>query len=202
MKPTAVVFDLGKVLVDFDYNIAAERIGARCSNGKLDLRPLMATSESLLIQYETGLLTTDQFCGQVMNLAGFAGSIDEFGPLFADIFAPIEPMIELNERVRAAGTPTYIFSNTNPLAVDHIRERFPFFRNFDRYILSYEHRAMKPDPRIYEVVENVTGRRGAEILYIDDRPENIDAGINRGWHTILQHDPMQTRSRFVELGLL
>ncbi len=30
-SPKAVVFDLGKVLVDFDYSIAARRIAARSS---------------------------------------------------------------------------------------------------------------------------------------------------------------------------
>ena len=45
---------------------------------------------------------------------------------------------------------------------------------------------MKPDEAIYDVVEQRTGESGAAILYIDDRPENIETGRGRGWRTILQ----------------
>ena len=48
---------------------------------------------------------------------------------------------------------------------------------------------MKPDAKIYEALETMTGKRGAEILYLDDRPENVDAGAARGWQVILQTDP-------------
>src|SRR6185436_20117430 len=97
---------------------------------------------------------------------GFCGTADDFGGYFADIFAPIPAMIELHAALRRQGLPTWIFSNTNPLAVDHIRRRFPFFREFDGYILSYEHGSMKPDAKLYEVVEHETKHRGAELLYI------------------------------------
>ena len=40
---------------------------------------------------------------------------------------------------------------------------------------------MKPDAKIYEAMERMAGRRGSDLLYIDDRPENIAAGAKRGW---------------------
>jgi HAD superfamily hydrolase (TIGR01509 family) len=98
--------------------------------------------------------------------------------------------------------PTYIFSNTNELAIHHIRRNFPFFANFDGYILSYEHGAMKPGAKLYEVVERTSGHRGAEILYLDDRPENVEAGAARGWQAILQENPDKTRAAIAALGLL
>jgi len=64
-------------------------------------------------------------------------------------------------------------------AVSHIRRAFPFFSNFDGYVYSYEHRAMKPDPKFYAVVERMTSCRGKQILYIDDRPENAATGLVR-----------------------
>ena len=97
---------------------------------------------------------------------------------------------------------TYIFSNTNELAVSYIRRAFPFFANFNGYILSYEHGAMKPDAKLYEVVEQQSGHSQSEILYLDDRPENIAAGAARGWRVILQESPEQTRAVVESLGLL
>ena len=61
--------------------------------------------------------------------------------------------MELHVAVRRKQIPLYIFSNTNELAITHIRRQFPFFGEFDGYILSYEHGAMKPDAKLYEVVE-------------------------------------------------
>ena len=51
---------------------------------------------------------------------------------------------------------------------------------------------MKPQAKLYEVVERMTKRRREQMLYIDDRPENIAAGAARGWQTILQETPEKT----------
>jgi HAD superfamily hydrolase (TIGR01509 family) len=111
-------------------------------------------------------------------------------------------MVQLHAALRTAGVPTFIFSNTNDIAIGHIRNNFPFFSNFDGYILSYEHGAMKPEARLYEVVEQQTRRRGSEILYLDDRPENIAAGEARGWQVILQESPEKSRAAVEKTGLL
>jgi HAD superfamily hydrolase (TIGR01509 family) len=196
-----VVFDLGKVLVDFDYSIAARKIAAR---GKMpaDKINFFISQSPLLFRYETGLMTTEQFYAEVCAATGFNGGPDEFGQCFADIFVPIPPMVQLQATLRRSGLPAYIFSNTNDLAVGHIRRNFPFFANFDGYILSYEHCAMKPDAKLYEVVERYCGWRKAEILYLDDRPENITAGAERGWQVILQESPEKTLAAINKLGLL
>jgi HAD superfamily hydrolase (TIGR01509 family) len=198
---TTVVFDLGKVLVDFDYSIAARKIALRGKMPAEQITPFISQSP-LLFRYETGLLTTAQFYQEVCAGTGYCGLADEFGQCFADIFAPIPEMVNLQAALRKSGLPTYIFSNTNELAVGHIRHNFPFFSNFDGYILSYECGAMKPDEKIYETVEKSSGRRGAEILYLDDRPENVAAGAARGWQVILQESPAKTVAAIQKLGLL
>ena len=104
--------------------------------------------------------------------------------------------------MRQHGFQTWIFSNTNELAVQHIRTKYPFFANFDGYVLSYEQKSMKPDSGIYDVVEKMTGCRSAEILYIDDRLENIEAGAARGWRVILQETPEKTLAQVQAMGLL
>lgn len=201
MKPKVVVFDLGKVLLGFDYRIASRRLAGR-SKLNADSVQRFFEQSPLLYDYESGQINRQQFFDAVRAETGFSGSLKEFGTFFADIFWPIEPMVALHAELRAKRLPTYIFSNTNDLAIMHIRRNFPFFANFDGYILSYEVRAMKPDPRIYEALEELSGRRGAEILYLDDRQENADAGAARGWQVILQTDPAQSRSVVEGLGLL
>jgi HAD superfamily hydrolase (TIGR01509 family) len=189
----ALVFDLGKVLVDFDYSIAARKIAPRCTKPPENLHAFLGSSP-LLVEYESGRLNRRQFFAFVSEAVGFHGDIDEFGKFFAEIFSPIEPMIALHAELRQRGLPAYIFSNTNDLAIEHIRRDFPFFKNFDGHVYSYEVGAMKPQPEIYEAMEKMSGKRGAEIIYIDDRFENVEAGSARGWRTILHESPEKTRA--------
>src|SRR6267143_1051122 len=152
-RPEVVVFDLGKVLVDFDYSIASRQMAAVEVQHFIDHSPLLR-------RYETGAINREQFYQEVCRVTGYAGDLDAFSRSFADIFTPIEPMIALHARLREQRLPTFIFSNTNDLAVAHIRQNFPFFGHFNAYVLSYEHGAMKPDAKLYEVVERVTNKRG------------------------------------------
>jgi glucose-1-phosphatase len=196
----AVVFDLGKVLVDFDYGIAARALAARSRVPVEEVRHVIDQSQ-LLVTYEMGKLATKLFYNQVCEATGFCGDLDEFGRLFGDIFTPIDDMIDVHAKLRAAGRPTYIFSNTNELAVAHIRKAFPFFSNFDGYIYSFEEGAMKPSAPIYEAVERRAGCSGSAILYIDDRLENIETGRQRGWSVIHHQNAVETRKAVAAVGL-
>jgi len=197
MKP-AIIFDLGKVLVDFDYSVAARKVAARSTKQLPDLQHFLGSS-SILVRYESGLLTRHQFFEEMRQATGFTGSLEEFSADFADIFVPIVPMIELHEELRARGFLTYIFSNTNDLAIEHVRHNFPFFQHFDGYIFSYEVGAMKPQPEIYAAMEQMSGKSGADLVYIDDRLENIEAGRARGWRAILHETPEKTRAALEKL---
>jgi HAD superfamily hydrolase (TIGR01509 family) len=201
MKLSVLVFDLGKVLVDFDYLIAAKRIVPLCKS-PADPAKFFSEHAALLTSYELGVLTAQEFFNQIKTVSGFSGTQAEFNAFFADIFTPIQAMIDLLAELKKTKLPAYIFSNTNDLAVEHIRRRFPFFSDFDGYVLSYEHGAMKPSAKLYEIVERMSGRRGTEILYIDDRPENVEAGVARGWQGILHETPSATREALQKLGLL
>jgi glucose-1-phosphatase len=196
--PPVFIFDLGKVLVDFDYSIAARKLAARSAKSPVDLHAFLGASP-LLLDYESGLLTREGFFKAISSHIAYAGDLEEFGGYFADIFSEIPPMISLHAELRQRGFKTYIFSNTNDLAIEHIRRNFPFFQNFDGYLYSYEVGAMKPQPKIYEAMESLSGQRGADLIYIDDRPENIAAGKERGWRAILHETPEKTRAAVTSL---
>lgn len=199
-KPSAVIFDLGKVLLDFDYGKVATRMLQYCKISQDQI--IEAINQSpLLHRYETGLMTTIEFFDEIKRSSQFCGAFSDFSRIFSDIFAPIPEMIELHSRLRQAGIPTYVFSNTNEMAVEHIRQTYPFFATFSGYIYSYEHRSMKPDEAIYKVVEKQTNRTGGELLYIDDRLENVEQGAARGWTAVHHLSPAVTIPQVEELLL-
>ena len=189
------------MLVDFDYAIAARKIAARSSQAPADLHAFLSSSPAL-VDYESGRLTRQTFYEAVRGAIGYAGGLDEFGGHFADIFSEMTAMTALQAELRGRGYQTYIFSNTNDLAIEHVSRNFPFFANFDGYIYSYEVKGMKPHPEIYAAMEQLCGRRGADLVYLDDRAENIAAGAARGWRAILHETPAQTRATLAGWGLL
>jgi len=197
----ALIFDLGKVLVDFDYTIAARKIAARSTKSPKDLDAFLSSSP-LLVEYESGRLTRRQFYDSICHAIGFHGDLEEFGGYFADIFAEIPGTVALHAELRRRGFPTYIFSNTNDLAIEHIRRNFPFFKDFDGYIFSYEVGGMKPQPEIYAAMETLAGRGQADLIYLDDRAENVAAGAARGWRAILHESPEKTRQALAKIGLI
>ena len=186
-KPKAVVFDLGKVLLEFDYGRAAAALAAQSDLPAAAIRALLDQSP-LLFRMESGGMTSQDFFREVRQLAGLRHQEADFRTAFGDIFAEIPSMIALQQELRAGGVPTYIFSNTNDMAVEHIRRVYPFFAHFEGYVFSHEAGAMKPAPLIYDAVERLTRLGGSDLLYIDDRAENIEAGKARGWQTILHSD--------------
>jgi HAD superfamily hydrolase (TIGR01509 family) len=200
MKPD-IIFDLGKVLVDFDWSIAATKIAARSTVPPQQFHHHLATSP-LLWQYECGQLTRQDFFESVRAAIGFQGDETEFNSYFAAIFTAIDPMIALHDELRQRGYKTYILSNTNDMAIELVRRDFPFFKNFDGYIFSYEVRSMKPDAPIYAALEKLTGKRGVDLIYIDDRLENIEAGAARGWRTVLHEVPEKTRAALAAFGII
>ena len=184
--PEVVVFDLGKVLLDFDYDIAIRRFAERSNVGIDKVRELI--SSSVQYDYESGKITTDEFFSYVRNGAGFQGGRSEFVDFFSDIFSPMEMMINFFKRVKKAGLPVCVFSNTNEIAIQYISKHCSFYNDFDFYVLSFQEKGMKPDEPIYRVVEKKTMKSGEAILYIDDRLENIETGNRLGWQTVLQND--------------
>ena len=82
---TVVVFDLGKVLVDFDYHVAIPRIAAHSPLSPAEIKSFFFQS-SLLVDYESGRLTRLEFFEQARKATCFRGTFEEFGEFFADIF--------------------------------------------------------------------------------------------------------------------
>ena len=108
----AIIFDLGKVLVDFDYSITVRKIISQCAKGPESVLKLIDQSP-ILHQYESGEMDTLGFYETVVRETGYQGSREGFESAFSGIFTPIHPMIEFFRELIGEGVPVYVLSNTN-----------------------------------------------------------------------------------------
>jgi FMN phosphatase YigB (HAD superfamily) len=97
--PSAIVFDLGKVLIDFDYGLAARYLAQNASSNAQQIKHLIDHSP-ILFDYEKGHLTSHEFYLTIQKETGYLGSFQEFALMFADIFSPMDEMINLHQSLK------------------------------------------------------------------------------------------------------
>ena len=183
-----VIFDLGKVLLDFDFAIAAKEL-ARYSPQEEEQILESINQSPLLHTFERGDWSEAQFFQKLSVECRLEASLEELKKGFAEIFTPVPSMVEFMESLKERGIPVMVFSNTNVTAVDYIRAAFPFFECFDAYCLSYEHGCMKPDTTLYGVAQLMTRCTPGNLLFLDDRAENVHAARQMGWNAIHHQAP-------------
>ena len=194
----AIVFDLGNVLLPFNWDLATNRFCAhvRCPRHRLD--DYIVTTP-FVHQLEIGELSADQFYRRVAADFGFGGSYAEFVEIWSDIFTASAPMLALAAGLKGR-LPRYILSNTNPIHIAFVYQRFPAIRDFDGHILSHEVGLLKPDPQIYEITAQRFRLTPGQTVFIDDILANVEAARAAGWQGIHHQSPETTRAELTKLG--
>lgn len=191
-----VYFDLGNVLVAFDPALACSNV-ARLFGISPELAESIVYHSGLEPQLERGELTGEQFAAEVRaRVAALADrrtwpdakdphdvSTEALLDAISDMFTPIDTMRSAVAGVRATGRRVGILSNT---CEAHwawcARQAYPVLAGpFDVSVLSCRIGAMKPDPVIYAAAERDAGVAPEQILFLDDKPENVEAARRRGW---------------------
>jgi putative hydrolase of the HAD superfamily len=76
-------------------------------------------------------------------------------------------------------------SNTNSIHWDKLLQSYPFMQQFDRRFASQILGYAKPGREVYEKVAGYIEAQPRQILFFDDRPENVDTAQRLGWHAQL-----------------
>lgn len=176
-----LLFDLGRVLVDFDHLRAAQRISAFCSKTPRQIYDLFFESGAT-IAFEAGKITPEDFYLQVKQLLDLKLSYESFEPIWNDIFflsAKNRSVFGLVNSLRAY-YKTAMLSNINILHYEYLKKNFPVFGAFDKVFLSFQLGLIKPDKEIYNSVIRDLGVSPEEIFYTDDRPELIQSAKSLG----------------------
>jgi putative hydrolase of the HAD superfamily len=173
----ALLFDIGNVLVTFDFHRSASRMAERSSLSK---QAIFDAIDPLKVPFESGAMPEDEFVFRAMDAIDFNGSADEFRDMWCDIFALNEPMAQTLATLPAK-VPAYLLSNTNGPHLRFLTERFSIFKHFDGGIYSHEAKTMKPGEGIFEQVIAKYALDPAQTFYVDDLVGNIETGRRLGF---------------------
>ena len=174
----AVIFDLGRVLVNFDFKRGYRALEGLCPYTAAEIPKRLSTC-GLVEQFETGLIEPRDFVTQMSAVLDLAIDYDRFCQVWTSIFTETlvpEAMLEgLAARYRLL-----LLSNTNAIHFEGLRQTHTMFRHFHHLVLSYEVKAMKPHPRIFQAAVALAGCRPEECFYTDDIGDYVAAAQNRG----------------------
>lgn len=179
---THILFDLGNVLVGLN----------RISNASVLCPALRAAGQpefAIVTDYECGRVSTDVFLSEVPRMLGLdipPHTLQiEFQRIVGEWYPQTPKLLDTLRQSYRLGC----LSNTNPLHIDALRQRGPHLDLLHDTFLSHEIGCMKPDPAAYEAVMTVWKVPAQQILFIDDRSENVAGANQAGMQAIEAHGP-------------
>ena len=197
----AVLFDLGKVLLHFDFAPAFKRLARHCEGTPEDIEAFFVRS-GLEVLYDGGKISSRQFYAEVKKALGLRLSFEAFRSVWNRIFTPITPMMRLVEKLR----PRYrlvLVSNTNAMHFEFVKRSYKTLRLFHRFVLSYKEKVRKPDERIYRAAIRACRAKPQEIFYIDDRADLTEAADAIGLRTFtFKRNPDELAAAMRKAGIL
>lgn len=136
-------------------------------------------------QLEVGAWTLPQFWETMQQETGITLPYSEFEALYLGSIKDNLPMYATLAAL-PAGVRVGLLSNNYPVVSDHL-SRDPRFARFDAKVFSNEIGAKKPAPESFAALEKAMGLPAAQVAFVDDVQENIDAANAFGFHGILYH---------------
>jgi glucose-1-phosphatase len=179
----AILFDIGNVLLKFDFNRAARSMAPHSTAPEAEIRAVLDAWQH---RHETGAVSSDDFSSAVRGEIGYQGPESLFREQFCDIFTPNEPMWEF-VRSLFGKVPVFLFSNISLWHETWVFEQYPDFARFDGGFYSWRIGAMKPDPKFYQEALETLPFPPDRIGYMDDMPNNVAGGLAAGFRSFLYH---------------
>lgn len=197
----AAVFDVGRVLFHWQLRALFEKIIA--DKAELDWFLSNVITEEWHFQHDCGVTLGEmlppriaQYPDQALRIAAYAARFNETAA------TPVEGVHGIVRRLHAHGVPLFCLTNFGDELFAQFRREHAIFDVFEDIIVSGTEKVAKPDLRIYEIVEERSGRPGDALFFTDDNPDNVAAAKARGWDAHLFTDAASLESQLREAGFL
>lgn len=178
-----ILFDLGNVVIPFDFKLAYARMAEHCDCKPEDV-PARIRATGLVGPFERGEIAAEPFVRELSAALRVNITYPEFCSWWSSVFLPetlvSEALLEdLGSRYRLLA-----LSNTNPIHFAMIQQTYPLLRHFHDYVLSHEVGAAKPEAKIYREAIARARCKPEECFFIDDLAVNIEAAREHGMDAV------------------
>ncbi|MDO8328772.1 MAG: HAD family phosphatase [Cypionkella sp.] len=200
MQPQAVIFDIGNVLTRWQPEAFYDRVigedRRRALFAAVDLHRMNDLIDAGALFRETIYDWADQY-------PDWRPEIRLWYDRWIELASPrIDGSIRLQRALRAKGVPVFALTNFGRHTFEDALPKMDFLQDFDRLYVSGVMGVIKPDPQIYQMVEEDCGVAPDRLLFTDDRADNITAAARRGWRTHQFESWQGWAARLVAEGLL
>lgn len=200
-KITTVVFDVGKVLFEWDLR----HLFAKLIDDEQELEYFVThvVTPQWHFQHDAGRPLAEMTAERTAEFPHYAALIDAYATRFNEtIPGPVPGSLEIVSELAARRVPLFAITNFGAEFWDMFRPTQPIFDLFGDIIVSGVEKLVKPDPAIYALALKRFGLQPGEAIFIDDNHDNIIAARQNGFLGHHFTDPGLLRKALVGLGLL
>lgn len=177
---SVIVFDLGNVLLQFDYKFSVDKL-ERIEKGLGNLfLEFYNDNYHYHRAFERGDLSAGEFIETMLSALNQKIDKKTFCEYYSNIFSENKEVVDLLPELKKSFN-LVLLSNTNIIHYEYGWKQYDFLRHFDKIVVSYEARAVKPEEKIYRTVESFTMKNPDEHFFIDDISEYVNAARALGW---------------------
>ena len=182
-KYSAIVFDLGNVLLPFSYDVMIEKLNKVKPELGTNFFNYYHDNYHIHRDFERGKISEEEFLKEMLE--SLENMIDEetFCKFFSNIFTVNNGVAELLPELKKR-YKLFLLSNTNSIHESYGWKDQDFLKHFDHLVVSHKAGFVKPEEEIYRAVEKVSGFPSEEHIFIDDIKEYVDAAKILGWDGI------------------
>ena len=196
----AVIFDIGNVLIEWQperfYDSAIGEDRRKAMFAEVDLHGMNDTVDLGGPFKETIYEAAEAY-------PKWRDEIRMWHDHWIEMASPtIDHSVKLLRALRSKSVPVFALSNFGIGSFDYAETVYSYLGEFDRRYISGHMQVIKPDPKIYQMLEDDCGLAPESLLFADDRVDNIDMALSRGWKAHLFENPQGWADCLVSHGLL
>lgn len=198
---TTVVFDVGKVLFEWDLR----HLYAKLISDEAEREYLVThiVTPDWHYQHDEGRSLQDMVTERVAQYPQYAELIRAYEARITEtIPGPVPGTHDIVRTLSSNGVPLFVITNFGAEFWDRFRPTQPIFDHFGDILVSGVEKLVKPDPAIYALALDRFGLQPGEAIFIDDNEDNIVSARANGFLGHHFTDAAKLRAELVALNLL
>lgn len=199
-RPT-IVFDIGAVLLEWNPRHLYRKLIA--DEAAMETFLAEVCTHDWNLSMDGGVPFPEAIAAKVAEFPHHEDLIRAFDERWEEMVPHvIDGTVEILKGLKDRGDKVYAITNFSAEKFAVALEKYSFLGWFDGVIVSAHEKLLKPDARIYQLLESRFGLTLADCIFIDDNPDNVVGARAVGMRAIRFESPEQARRELVEMGAL